>query len=168
MGNYRKEAAKCVLEALQIAYMQKQEPVSIAEVRTIGLAFSSLPETKFQRFDEPLSGSWSWAKGGYTPFTFPDRTQRWLNSLVRNGQARVERRGRNIYYEPLVELDPNRLGSLQIDMLTKGPYRTESFRYLDKYFRSIGPHVVEELDSLIEEAEEKRIRDEGLRRLLEE
>lgn len=161
---YRKKAEQNVLEALQLAYMQKQEPVSITEIQDVGRKFHDIAETKYERSPH---GESLLIHGGWTPFDWPDRTQRWLNVLIRKGLARKERRGRRIYFEPLVEMDPTRLGSLQIDMLTKAPYVSkadqEVYRYLERYH----PDLRELVTKVQEEEEEKYLRNIQVRYLLE-
>lgn len=162
---YRKKAEQNVLDALQLAYMQKQEPVSISEVQHMGNQLHDVAETRLEITEYYDPGQWT--HGGWTPFDWPDRTQRWLDVLVKKGLARIERRGRRIYYEPLVEPDPTRIGSIQIDMLTKGPHVSELTARTMRGLEILFPVVLEGLQKIRDEEEEKYLRDLQVRNLLE-
>jgi hypothetical protein len=154
-GGYlaRQEA---VLQALKVAYHEKGEkPVTISEVRSVGQQFpdSRVPSTKMEVSEEYIP--YRWHTGGNLPFDFPDRTQRWLNRLVKRGLATREtiQRGGTLrhYYKPVEKVTAQELGAIQIERLTEppaaGPYGEIFDRVIEAH-----PEMKEVLEQIAKEA----------------
>jgi len=93
--SYRRRAPQAVLEALKWAHEYKGEPVTIAEVQEAGnYQIDDVPSTEISNTESERPA------GGWTPFDFPDRTQKWLDNLTRRGLVERHKVGRRLYYEP--------------------------------------------------------------------